>query len=97
MLIFRHHESFSFLTTSAIGLTLCGLGLTFNSIEWQLISMASFFGGIMLAAYGCVLHAIQNHQAWRVESALLVIFMVVLLAEPLLPTAVQDTLIYLKP
>jgi hypothetical protein len=84
MLIFRHHESFSFLTTSAIGLTLCGLGLT-------------FIGGIMLAAYGCVLHAIQNHQAWRVESALLVIFMVVLLAEPLLPTAVQDTLIYLMP
>jgi|GEM_PF-488153 hypothetical protein len=97
MLTSHHHGSFSFLTTGAIALTLCGIGLTFNSIKWQLICMTCFFSGVTLVACGCFVHAIRRHRAWQIESLILMILMVIFLAEPLLPAVVQDTLTYLIP
>lgn len=93
----RHHSSFSFLTVSAAALTACGIGLTFNDVQWQLVSMASFFSGVRLAACACLLHAIRRHRAWRIEGVILVTLMALVLSEPLLPAAMQDTLIYLMP
>ena len=93
----RHHSSFSFLTVSAAALTICGIGLTFNDVQWQLVSMASFFSGIFLAACACLLHVIRRHRAWRVEGMILVTLTAFVLSEPLLPVAMQDMLIYLMP
>lgn len=93
----RHHSSFSFLTICAAALTVCGIGLTFHDVQWQLVSMASFFSGLGLAAGACLFHAIRRHRAWRMEGAILVSLMALVWSAPLLPSAMQDTLIYLMP
>jgi hypothetical protein len=93
----HHHSSFSFLTVCAAALTACGIGLTFNDVQWQLVSMASFFSGMMLAAGACLLHVIRRHRAWRIEGAILASLISLVWSAPLLPPAMQDTLIYLMP
>ena len=93
----HHHSSFSFLTVCAAALTVCGIGLTFNDVQWQLISMASFFSGLGLAVVACLFHVIRRHRAWRIEGAILVSLMALVWSAPLLPPAMQDTLVYLMP
>ena len=93
----HHHSSFSFLTVCAAALTVCGIGLTFSNVQWQLVSMASFFSGLGLAASSCLFHAMRRHRAWRIEGAILVSLIALVWSSPLLPPAMQNTVVYLMP
>lgn len=59
--------------------------------------MASFFSGLGLAVVACLFHAIRRHRAWRIEGAILASLMALVWSAPLLPPAMQDTLVYLMP
>lgn len=89
--------SISPLTLLALALILGGIVLAAQDIQWQLISMASFHGGILLTLVGLCLHLLRQHQAWHTELLILVGLASGPLWEPVLPLPLQDLLQILMP
>ncbi|MGJ3254952.1 MAG: hypothetical protein ACFE0K_01375 [Alcanivorax sp.] len=97
MSTFRKHDAANALTCGALLLMFGGVMLALQDVQWQLVSMASFHGGVVLTAVALCFHGWRRHQAWRLEFLVLVMLGILVTLAPLMPLPFQDFLEYLMP
>ncbi|MCG8439465.1 MAG: hypothetical protein MI751_15375 [Pseudomonadales bacterium] len=80
----------------APGLSGSGL-LMVTDVRLQLLGMALFYGGLLLAAAGTAHHVIARQPLSGTLTAMLLLFVATLGMSPALPESVQDVLVVLLP
>ncbi|MDX1803629.1 MAG: hypothetical protein R3292_06075 [Alcanivorax sp.] len=84
-------------TCLALALILGGVLLTSMGVSFQLVSMACCFSGVAIAILDLFRHLVRQRPALVADLLVLCTLMIILLAEPMLPGGLQDTLEYLRP
>ncbi|EKF75304.1 hypothetical protein A11A3_04970 [Alcanivorax hongdengensis A-11-3] len=84
-------------TAWALVAMLAGITMMTLDIRLQLVGMLAFFAGALATVVGFAWRALRYRPGAFADSLLLAVMAAIMLAQPLLPVGLQDTLEYLKP